>query len=167
MPHHATLTYSRELMHRSVRAFWWRATGWRMRLGVAVLGGLFVATWLGGDRTWAVGALGLGFVVSVGVLVMVYVVHRGNGLAKLRDMGAPTAAFSADEAGMRFVSGAGDSRLPWSMVQELWQFDGVWLLLFSKAQFVTLPLADLSPQMQDFVLQQARAAGAKVDQGRT
>ena len=30
-----------------------------------------------------------------------------------------------------------------------------------------LKLADLSPQMQDFVLQQARTAGAKVDQGRT
>lgn len=160
--HQATLTYSNALLHRSVRAFWWRATGWQMRLGVAVLGALFVATWLGGDRTWAVSVLGMGFVASLAVLVMVYVVHRGNGLAKLRDMGAPTAAFTADEAGMRFVSGAGDSRLPWSMVQELWQFDGFWLLLFSKAQFVTLPLADLSPELQAFVLERTTAAGARV-----
>lgn len=165
MPHHATLNYSNALLHRSVRAFWWRATGWRMRLGVVVLCTLFVATWLGGDRTWAVGALGVAFAVSLGMLVMVYVVHRGNSLAKLRDMGAPTAVFTADETGMRFVSGAGDSRLPWSMVQEIWPFDGFWLLVFSKAQFVTLPLADLSPQMQAFIREKAQAAGARVGRG--
>jgi hypothetical protein len=162
MVHHATLTYSTALLHRSVRAFWWRATGWQMRLGVAVLGILVAITWGRGDRSWAVGALGMGFAVAVGMLAMVYFVHRGNSLAKLRDMGAPTAAFTADEGGMRFVSGAGESRLPWSMVQDVWQFDGFWLLLFSKAQFVTLPLADLSPAMQAFVLYKARSAGARV-----
>ena len=163
MHYQATLVYSNALLHRSVRAFWWRATGWQMRLGVTVLGALFAATWLSGDRTWVVGALGASVVVSVGVLVMVYVAHRGNGLAKLRDMGAPTATLTVDDAGMRFVSGAGDSRLPWSMVQELWQFDGFWLLLFSKAQYVTLPLADLPPAMRDFVLAKARGAGTRVD----
>jgi len=35
-------------------------------------------------------------------------------------------------------------------------------LLYSKAQFSTLPLACLSPETQAFVLQRVQAAGGKV-----
>ncbi len=157
-----TLNYSTELLHRAVRAYWWRATGWTMRLGILVLGGLFVTALVRGDRSWLSGVLGLAFVVATWLTVYIYFVHRSNSLAKLRNMGAPSALFTASEATFSFVSGAGSSTLPWSSVVEVWRFDGFWLLLFSKAHFVTLPLADLSPELQAFVLERVRAAGAAV-----
>ena len=158
-----TLTYSTELLHRAVRAYWWRATGWTMRLGILVLGGLFVTAIVSGDRSWLIGVLGLAFIIATWLTANVYFAHRSNSLAKLRNMGAPTAVFIASEDSFSFISGAGSSTLPWSSVVEVWRFDGFWLLLFSKAQFVTLPLASLPQELQAFVLERVRAAGGIVD----
>ena len=60
-------------------------------------------------------------------------------------------------------SDIGTTTLQWSVVKELWQFPTVWLLLYSKAQFSTLPLACLSPETQAYIVQCVRAAGGKVD----
>ncbi len=133
-----------------------------MRLGILLLGGLFAAAIVRGDRSWLVGVFGLAFVLAVWLTVNVYFVHRSNSLAKLRNMGAPTAVFTVSERDFSFASGAGNSTLPWSSVLEVWRFDGFWLLLFSKAHFVTLPLASLSPEQQEFVLARVYSAGAKV-----
>jgi len=57
----------------------------------------------------------------------------------------------------------GDGTMRWSAISEIWRFRDFWLLSFSKSQFITLPLADLTPDMQACILQKARAAGAKVD----
>ncbi|KQZ30488.1 hypothetical protein [Duganella sp. Root1480D1] len=41
-------------------------------------------------------------------------------------------------------------------------YSGFWLLLFSKAQFITLPLETVSQEMQAFVLKSVQASGGKV-----
>jgi hypothetical protein len=40
----------------------------------------------------------------------------------------------------------------WSTVKEIWRFPDFWLLLFSKAQFATIPAQCVPMAMQDFVL---------------
>jgi YcxB-like protein len=162
MRYEATLIYSPVLLQRSVRAFWWRS----MRRYVLLVAPA-IALWLGvqlrrGDRGWLVGATATLLGVVCALIVTVYRVHAANSLAKFRGMGEPVAQFGADDDGFRFVSGAGSSTLAWSSVTEVWTFDGFWLLLFSKAHFVTLPLDALSADARAFVLARAAAAGARV-----
>jgi YcxB-like protein len=162
MRHEATLTYSPDLLKRSVRAFWWRSMRWYVLLvAPAIAFGLGVQV-RHGDRGWAVGATATLLGVVCALIVTVYRVHAANSLARFRGMGEPVAQFGADEDDFRFVSGAGSSTLPWSSVTEVWTFDGFWLLLFSKANFVTLPLDPLSAEARAFVLARAAAAGAKI-----
>ena len=59
-------------------------------------------------------------------------------------------------------SDIGTTTLQWSAVKELWQFPSVWLLLYSKAQFTTLPLACLSPETQAYIVQRVRMQAAKL-----
>jgi hypothetical protein len=59
-------------------------------------------------------------------------------------------------------SAAGTTTLPWSAVCDVWRFESCWLLLLSKSQFVTLPLADLSAEAAEFIRTQVLAAGGKV-----
>lgn len=47
-------------------------------------------------------------------------------------------------------------------ITEIWQFPDYWLLFFSRAQFITLPLADLDPEAQELILDRAKSHGAKV-----
>ncbi len=56
----------------------------------------------------------------------------------------------------------GTTTFNWSVVKELWKFKDCWLILYSKAQFNTLPLADIPQEMRTFVELKIRSAGGKV-----
>lgn len=163
MPLETTLHYTPDLVRHAVLCFWRRSVGLRTVLVTGVM-----LLWLGvllarGDRSWQVGVVGTAVAISVLVGVMVYAVHYRNAMAKLRDMGGTAqAALRTEEEHFTLTSEAGQATLPWRSVKEVWQFERVWLLLFSPAQFSTLPVADLPPEMQDFIETRVRAAGGKV-----
>ena len=163
MSHEATLIYSETLLRQAVFAFWRRSVGvgFLVALLVASLGlGLLVTQ---GVASWLAGALAAVLVLGIGFAAAVYVVHYRKSLRKFRQMDKPQATFRADESSFTMSSDVGTTTLQWSAVKELWQFPGVWLLLYSKTQFSTLPLACLSPETQAYIVQRIRASGGKVD----
>lgn len=162
MPLETTLHFDQDLVRHAVTCFWRRTVGKRTLLVVCAL-----AVWCGilvarGDHSWQTGAMGA--IAAMGLLLCatIYVVHYRNAIAKLKSMGSPSATMRADTYAITFVSGAGATTLPWSSVKELWQFERVWLLLFSPAQFSTLPVADLSPEMQALVTDRIQASGGRI-----
>ncbi|MGM9482511.1 YcxB family protein [Roseateles sp. NT4] len=163
MRHIASLTFSDSLVRKATFAFWRRTVGVGFPLVLAVLAAYVV--WLGanGDRSWGVGALGAAVSIGVVFSAALYVLHYRNGRQKLRDMGRPMAEIAADDEGFTVSSGMGSSTLKWSAVQAVWRFEGFWLVLFSKAHFMTLPLGELAPEMQAYILERVTASGGKVD----
>lgn len=162
MSHQATLTYDEQLLRRAVLAFWRRSVGIGFPAAMVVVTIAFVSLLARGESSWAVGALGMVLVFGLAFVLAIYVVHYRNAMAKLRDMGLPQATFIAEASSFSVSSGIGNSTMQWSSVIALWRFSGFWLLLFSKAQFITLPLATVSPEMQAFVLKSVQASGGKV-----
>lgn len=163
MSHEATLIYSETLLRQAVFAFWRRSVGvgFFVALLVAALGlGVLVAQ---GVASWLIAALAAVLVLGIAFATVVYVVHYRNSLRKFHQMDKPQATFRADESSFTMSSDIGTTTLQWSAVKELWQFPSVWLLLYSKSQFSTLPLACLSPETQAHIVQCVRTAGGKVD----
>jgi hypothetical protein len=163
MPHEATLIYDKELLNQSVFAFWKRSVGvgFFVALLVAALG-LVVLVALG-QSSWIIGGLAVVLLVGIAFAVAVYVAHYRKSLRRFHQMDNPQATFRAEESSFTMVSDIGTTTLQWSAVKELWQFPRVWLLLYSKSQFSTLPLACLSPETQAYIVERVRAAGGKVD----
>ena len=163
MPHEATLIYSTALLRQAVFAFWRRSVGvgFFVALFIAAIG-LVVLVALG-QSSWIIGGLAAVLAVGVAFAIVIYVVHYRRSLQKFRQMDKPQALFRAEESSFTMSSDIGTTTLQWSAVKELWQFQNVWLLLYSKAQFTTLPLACLSPETQAYIVQCVRAAGGKVD----
>jgi hypothetical protein len=161
--HEATLIYSEALLRQAVFAFWRRSVGvgFFVALLIAALG-LVILVALG-QSSWIIGGLAAVLLVGIAFAIVVYVVHYRRSLHKFRQMGQPRATFRADESSFTMSSDIGTTTLQWSAVKELWQFQSVWLFLYSKAQFSTLPLACLSPEAQAHIVQCVRAAGGKVD----
>jgi hypothetical protein len=160
--HEADLNYNVALIRRAVFAYWKRSIG----IGLPIAGVILVAN-LGvlvafGDRSWILGADATGLVLFFVFAASLYVVHYRNALAKLREMTVPHAKFIAEDAEFTLESGAGRSTLRWSTVKELWRYPDFWLLMFSAAHFVTLPLGGMSVDMQSYTLDRLRAAGAKI-----
>ena len=156
------LTYDEHLLRWAVFAFWRRSIGISFPIALVVVAIIFISLLAQGDLSWIVGAIGMFIVLSIAFVLVVYVVHYRNAIAKLRDMGPPQATFIAEESSFSISSGIGDSTIRWSSVIELWRFSNFWLLLFSKSQFITLPLATISPEMQTFVLKSVQASGGKI-----
>jgi hypothetical protein len=152
-----SLTYSEPLIRYAVLRFWWRVIGLRFVLAVAWLSvSLIVLLW-GGNTSWRVGILGGVLAMAFVFAAALYGVHYHNSLAKLRAMGHPCANLVLTDAALSFTSGAGSSTVPWSAVKQVWQFPQCWLLLFSQAQFVTLPLASVAPDAREFILERVRS----------
>ena len=162
MQYRATLTYTEPVVARAVTLYWRRSMG--IRLAVAVLITIAALLWFvtNGDRTWVVGLLGA--VVALGVLfpVLVYFVHYRNSMGKFREMENPVADFIVDDDAFTLTSDRGTTTLKWNAIREVWRYDFLWLLLFSRAQFVTVPLDGLSDQMRVFILERIKAAGGKI-----
>jgi hypothetical protein len=163
MPHDATLIYSKALLHQAVFAFWRRSVGvgFFVALLIAALG--LVVLMALGQSSWIIGGLAAVLLLGIAFAIVVYVVHYRRSLQKFRQMGQPRAMFRADESSFTMSSDIGTTTLQWSAVKELWQFPSVWLLLYSKAQFSTLPLACLPPETQTYIVQRVRESGGKVD----
>ena len=163
MSHEATLIYSESLLRQAVFAFWRRSVGLSFILMLVALPAILGVLVAQGAASWLIATLAAVLVIAAAVAVALYVAYYRNSLRKFRKMDKPLATFCADESSFTMSSDAGTTTLQWSAVKELWQFPSVWLLLYSKTQFSTLPLACLPPETQAFVLQRVRAAGGKVD----
>ncbi|MEC5211701.1 hypothetical protein RCH06_000231 [Polaromonas sp. CG_9.5] len=160
--HRTILNYNKPLLHQAVLGFWWRVVGFRFLVALALVATGLTVSIRGGDTSWFVGVLGSVLVLGICFAVGLYVVHYRNAMHKLRAMGSPQATLEASENSLSLSSSAGTASLPWSAVTEVWQFKTCWLLVLSKSQFVTLPLASLPPEFAAFLLARVQAAGGKV-----
>lgn len=162
MPLETILEYDEPLVRRAVFLFWRRTIG-AFFIPVLLAGtAYFVALLILHDRSWEMGVVGtvLGFAYLMSATV--YVVHYRGSLAKFRQLRDPVATFRADHHSITVESSIGKSTFYWACVKEVWQFPDVWLLLFSKAQFSTLPVANLSPELQALIVTRVQSAGGKI-----
>jgi len=160
--HRATLSYDRTLIRQAVASFCWRVVGLRYLVALVLVAGSLVFLVRGGNASWWVGVLAGVLALGVVFPVALYAIHYRHSLLRLDAMGAPLGTLEASEASLSLSSGAGITTLPWSAVSEVWRFESYWLLLLSKSQFVTLPLADLSPETAEFIRIRVLAAGGNV-----
>lgn len=160
--HRAILTYNEALIRHAVRCFWWRVVGLRFFVALALVAASLIMRIRSGDSSWLVGVLASVLVLGIAFMAALYIVHYRNALDRLKAMGKPQATLDASEISLSLSSGAGTATLPWSAVTEVWQFRSCWLLLLSKSAFLTLPLADLTPEVAAFILTRTQASGGKV-----
>jgi hypothetical protein len=162
MQHRTTLRYTKPLVTRAVHHYWQRTVGIGFPFVLAMLNAFLIWRFYTGNRTWFDGLVA--GVVMLGVLIPagVFIVHYRNSMQKFRQFSHPVAELVADQDTLTISSDRGSSTMNWDVVTEVWGFQTLWLLLFSKSQFVTLPLADVPRPMQAFILERVKAAGGKI-----
>jgi hypothetical protein len=163
MEHETVLEYTGPLLREAVWAFWRRSVGVGILIALTACAAMLAFLLVQGDRSWIVGVLAAVLFFGAMFVAAIYFVHYRNTLRRFHDLGTPRATLRATKDSFTVSSGAGSSTMPWSMVIEVWKFRNCWLLLFSKAQFITLPLASLSEEARAFVHERVVAAGGKVD----
>lgn len=156
------LHYTESLIRSAVVAFWWRTVGWKFLLAFFMLAGGVAYLLVAGDRSRFVGALGAVLGLALALVTVLYLMHFRGSLARFRRMGSKEATLVAESDMLVLTSDVGSSELRWSAVGEIWRFEKFWLLFFSRAQFVTLPLADLDAGAKEFIEERVRKHGGTV-----
>ena len=151
------LRFSPALVRRAVLGFWWRTVGFGYPLAL-MLSALCVGflAWQG-DRSWVIGFVAAVLVLGIVVPIALLCTHYRQAFAKLRGMKTPEARIAVGEAGLTVTSDLARSEIPWSTITEVWRFPDFWLLVFSRSQFMTIPLASLPADVRGRI-----AAGGKV-----
>jgi uncharacterized membrane protein (DUF485 family) len=162
MTHQVTLHYDEQLLRRAVRSFWLRTIGLPFIVLIALAAVFLVARIFSGDRSWLVGVLAAILAMCIAMAIAVYVAHYRQSMKKFRAMQVPEATLSASEDSFTVASELGSSTLRWSSVTEVWQYPTFWLVFFSKAQYITLPLADIAPEARTFILGRIQDSGGKI-----
>jgi hypothetical protein len=162
MEYQAKLTYDVSLLRKAVFAFWRRTIGVGFPLAWLVVGISFVYLVIGGESSWVVGVMGTILALAALFVLTIYVVHFRRTMQKFSDMGEPHAELQVNDSSFSVASGAGNATLPWSSVEELWCFSKFWLFLFSKSQFMTLPVDSCSPELLEFIIKKVDSSGGRV-----
>jgi hypothetical protein len=157
----ATLRYDENLIRRAVMSFWRRTIGWKSVVTFGITVALFAWLIASGDRSWSIGVLGAALFFEAIFACLIYVIHLRQSMRKLRLLPEASATFVAEDDTFTMTSQAGTSTFPWSAIEDVWHFQDYWLLFFSRSQFATMPLSDVPPDMQAFVLERVSKGGAK------
>ncbi len=158
-----TLRYTEPLVRRAIFEFWKRTVGWGFPVALMLCGISMVVLLMSGHRSWFLGVIGSVLVLGIGLCAALYVSHFRHSMAKFRALKNSEASFTLDSATFTLSSSEGSSTMPWKSVSDVWKFEEFWLLLFSKAQFVTLPIESISTEALNFISAQVNESGGKVD----
>jgi YcxB-like protein len=156
------LHYTEPLVRRAVKAFWLRVMGWRWPAVLLLVLVSLVYSVAAGYRSWSVGVTGSVLAMGVIFAVSLYVVHYRGSVGRFRSMHSPEATLEVGDDKFRMTSDVGSSEMRWDTVTEIWRFPEFWLMFFSRAQFVTLPLSDLDGEAREVILGRVKSHGGKV-----
>ncbi len=149
--HTVTLSYTPVLVRRAVFAYIRRGMGLG---GFAALFCLLTGTGVvlaSRPSSWLAGVSCGVSAVLLALLAGLYIIHYRQGLAKLRRLGEPHALLELSETELRVSSQGGSFSAPWSSFTAIWRFSDFWLLILGHGQFMTIPLASLTPEARAFL----------------
>ena len=148
----ATLSYTPTLVRKAVFAYVRRSFGTGGMVAFAVVVAMDAYVVAADPWSWYAGVLSGATAILAFGIACVFFLHYRQALGKLKRMGEPHAVLELTETEFRVASQSGTFAVPWSTFSDLWQFEDFWLLIIGQGQFLTLPLADLSGEVREFLL---------------
>lgn len=153
-----SVRYDRALVRRALLQFFLVRTG-GFTLAVYVMLCVYVAVSAsisGWDAFLTVLASGLG--VAAALLVWIYSIRMAHSESFLTKAKEPVVRFTFDEDGMTTSSDLGHSSLRWDVFDEVIIGRGLWLLVYGKSGYVTLPEESLPDEVRALIRKKVRSA---------
>jgi len=161
MNHRFTIQFTEEHIKYACRKFFLRYVGIGLPI-VCMLMVIALAQRLSsGHRDILTGFLGAIVIIGVGFFVSAYVQRRSYLLSQFRKT-ANTVSYELSEACFKAKSEMGSTELKWDTFTGIWVFPKVWLLMFDKAGYLTLPSDQISDEVKGFLQERISAVGGKI-----
>ena len=138
-----TLKYSKDIVARAVRSYYYRKLDVCYLIALLLLSGYCLYEVASGDRSLSIGLTGA--VVGFGLFMPLagMIGHIRVKLRKLSDMAKAPVCLTITEDGLVVRSAIGSSELVWKTITEAWQYPQYWVLLSGEQFLMTVPLSEL------------------------
>ena len=100
-------------------------------------------------------------VMSALFFLSIYVKRLAYSLTQFRKFGNKVS-YELSEDFFRARSEMGSSELKWETFQGIWIFPKVWLLMYDKAGYLTLPVDQISQEVKKFLKRKMVSVGGKI-----
>jgi hypothetical protein len=157
-----TIKFSEEHIRYAVRKFFVRYLGIGFPVMFLLLAVVLAQRMLTGQTDWIFGSLLVVLVMGVGIFVAAYFQRLSQAISQLKKMGDGTVRYEVSDDRIKASSEHGSTEVKWEMFKALWIFPRVWLLMFDKAGYLTLPADQMSEDVRNFLKQRIAAVGGKI-----
>jgi hypothetical protein len=156
-----TVRYSKDHCLAAAWRYWQRRLGYRYALELAIGTGLLVLATQGPYR-W----LEIALMIAVGVFALVgaayFFIHWLRALQGLASLNPPVSTWTLTEEFIGQRSSLGESALAWPGLLGVWRFPDLWILVWGKDVYSSIPAAQLPREARAMIERRARETGAVV-----
>ncbi|MGD9562843.1 MAG: YcxB family protein [Pyrinomonadaceae bacterium] len=110
---------------------------------------LFTGTW-----TWPLTVLGVILLAALSFIVFVYLGRLRAAEGFFDKANEPSVTFQFTDDGVITESDLGRTNLKWQVFEEILKFPDIWLLVYAKSGYMTLPIDQLTPGCLQFIEEQ-------------
>ena len=156
-----TVRYTKDHCLATAWRYWQKRLGYRYALELAIGSGLLVLATQGPYR-W----IEIALMVAVGIFALVgaatFFVHWQRALLGLRALDPPESTWTLTEKAIAQKSSIGESAIAWEALLEVWRFDNLWLLVWGKDVYSTIPIKQLPRNARELIERRVKETGGRV-----
>src|SRR4030095_12317658 len=147
----ATITYDRPLVQRALNRFMFKRLQKVFFPVLVLLAAAFLYWYSIGSWTRALTFIAITLAVAVAFFSWVYYarLRAAEGFFDKADDPTVTIRFTPD--GVRTESDLGSTDVKWAVFDEVLKFPDLWLLVYAKSGYLTLPVDRLTPECMEFI----------------
>jgi hypothetical protein len=156
-----TVRYAKDHCLATAWRYWQRRLGTRYALELAIGSGLLVLSTQGPYR-W----LEIALMAAVGAFAFlgaaIFFIHWRRALQGLAALDPPESTWTLTEAAIAQKSSLGESAIGWQALVEVWRFDDLWLLIWGRDVYSTIPIGQLPRIARQMIERRVKESGGRV-----
>ena len=151
MEHSCTVKYDRALVRRALHCFMFHRLGCSGIGALLLLPVLFLASYFLALWNVYLSIIAVVYVIVAGVIIFIYFLRLRTSEGFFEKSKDPCVCFTFSNEGVETNSDIGSSFLKWAAFDELMEFSDVWLLVYARSGYITLPVKQLTSESQLFI----------------
>ncbi|HXR04637.1 MAG TPA: YcxB family protein [Verrucomicrobiae bacterium] len=161
MNYQFTVQFSEEHIKYACGKYYARFVGFVFPVVCLLVAAFAVIRMVSGKADLFAGILLAVAVIGLGIIVAAYFQSRNYRLSQFRKTGN-SVSYELSEEFFKAKSQMGSTEMKWKSFKAIWIFQKVWLLVFDKNGYLTLPVDQISNEVKEFLKRKIISVGGKV-----
>ena len=146
---------TKKLIEQATRRFWISLVGQGGIIKLVIASLVMILVILFVEEVWIKALCAFVVLLVPCVGFMGYFIFLRRAYSRLERMDSNQITFQFTHQGFSLRSDLGIGEVPWKMVDKIQRYPDVWLIYVSSRDYLYLPAAQMSSEMQTFIMEQA------------